>query len=201
MRLVVTLFLSLFLSMFQSLCFAQAPREIGGFALGADVSDYAQLVKTETTLPIRFLEFLEEVEIKRNEFFKSGYLAYGICATPGSVVRIKLKYADSSKDFFENLLARYKKRYGKPSEWLGDSFHVTLGWKWSFQENGDNIDLFLLHNTRDEEKKIGNSMKLTINNLIDSERQCFETKYPDFRKPVEVIESGNEKDWNKLMPN
>lgn len=190
----------LVLLMIHGVCLAQTPREIGGFRLGADESDYAQLVKSQTMLPIRFMEYLEEVEIKRTEHFKSGYLAYGTCDDPGKIVRIKLKYADSSKEFFETLLEKYKKRYGKPTQWLGDSFHLTLGWKWSFQEGDDQIDLFLQHNTRNSEKKLGNTMKLTINNTIDAERLCFESKFPEFRTPVEVTDSGNSRDWEILIP-
>ena len=58
----------------------------------------------ETALPVRYYESFQEVEIKPVEGFKSGLIGYGTCQKPGLIVRIKLKYEDSSKSFFKKLL-------------------------------------------------------------------------------------------------
>ena len=103
---------------------AQTPTSIGGFELNTDVKQYKSFLKAETTLPIRFMEGISEVEIRRRPGFKSGYIAYGNCAEPGKIVRIKLKYKESSKDFFKELLEAYQDKFGKP-KWL-----VTMQADW-----------------------------------------------------------------------
>ncbi len=75
----------------------------------------------DTALPVRYAENIEEVEIKFTRGFKSGLIAYGTCARPGNIVRIKLKYGDSSKQFYKDLLKRFKKRFGEPDEYRGRS--------------------------------------------------------------------------------
>ena len=90
-------------------CFAESPHQVGPFVLNKDIADYQDYVIMETALPIRHMENIEEVETKPIEGFKSGIIAYGTCAAPGHIVRIKLKYTDSSKKFYDELLKRIKK--------------------------------------------------------------------------------------------
>ena len=156
------------------------PTEIGGFVLNTDVKSYKNFLKPETTLPIRFMEGISEVEIQQRPGFKSGYLAYGTCAAPGKVVRIKLKYKDSSKGFYEDLLDAYKDKLGKP-KWLGDPFHVISTWKWSFKDGSNEVDVYLQHNLSNAEEKLGNSVKITMLNLVRDEISCFAEKNPNFR--------------------
>ena len=87
-----------------SICQAQSPCQVGGFELGRDIAYYHDRVIMETVLPIRYSEFIHEVQIKKMEAFKSGLISYGTCAKPGRILRIKLKYADSSKKFYNVLL-------------------------------------------------------------------------------------------------
>ncbi len=185
---------------FPAICFAQMPTQIGGIALGADIHDYDHYIKTQTTLPIRFMEYLDEVELDRLPGFKSGYLAYGNCAEPGKVVRIKLKYRDSSKAFFKELLEKYKERFGKPQKWLGDPFHVVTAWQWSFSDKGQQIELYLQHNLSDEEQKLGNSIKLTLTDSILREQSCFTEKFPDYRKSKTEVKESNVVTWEDLIP-
>ncbi len=163
--------------------FAQPPTGVGGFVLDTDVALYEPFLKPETTLPIRFMEGINEVEIQKRPGFKSGYIAYGNCAAPGKIVRIKLKYKNSSKDFYEDLLEAYKDKFGKP-KWLGDPFHVISTWKWSFKDADSRIDIYLQHNLSNAEEKLGNSVKMTMLNLVKDELDCFAALNPDFRKPV-----------------
>jgi len=163
--------------LFQGICLAQAPHQVAGFALGKDIADHKGKVKMETSIPIRYMEYIKEVEISKTEGFKSGIIAYGNCDSPGRVLRIKLKYANSSKKFYNQLLNIFKSRFGKPNEWRGDSFHIVIAWKWSFTDQENNrISMILQHNTKDEEQKMGNSLKLTMTNLFEEERLCFEKK-------------------------
>ena len=82
---------------------------------------------------------------------------------------------------------------------------MVTAWKWSFVDKENNrISLILQHNTKDEEEKMGNSVKLTMWNLIEDERRCFEEKYPDFRKTskkkAHVKKGSGSIDWDRLIP-
>ena len=183
----------------QGVTAAQMPTQIGGFTLDTDMEQYQQLLKAETALPIRFMEGLKEVEIQRMPGFKSGYLAYGTCAKPGKVVRIKLKYDDSSKDFFEKLLQDHKKRFGKP-KWLGDPFQAVLTWKWSLEDEQNQVDLYLQHNLSNKEEKFGNSLKLTMLNLMEDELSCFAAKNPNYRQSSSQNTDSEPVEWDNLIP-
>jgi len=184
---------------------AQAPHQVGGFVLGTNIAEYQGAVDMKTALPVRYMESLKEVEIKAVEGFTSGLIGYGTCAVPGRIVRIKLKYADSSKEFYDILLERFKKHFGKPVEWRGDPFHIVVSWKWSFVDTENNrISLIVQHNTRNEEEKMGNAVKLTMWNLVEDEHRCFEKKNPDFMKrskmKTHVKRENVSMDWNRLIP-
>jgi len=202
-----TLILSLVLSLllFPPLNAAQqAPSQIGDFVLGGNISEYKDRVKMDTAMPIRYAEYLTEVEIHPLDGFKSGLISYGNCAVPGRILRIKLKYADSTKKFYEDLLKQYKARFGEPLEWRGDPFHVMVAWKWSFTDSKNNqISMILQHNTKDEEEKLGNAVKISLTNLLEEELACFEKKYPysrseDPRQPSDK-KSGSVR-WERLLP-
>ena len=130
------------------ICLAgETPHQIGVFALNENISELKDYVIMETALPIRHMENIEEVEIKPIKGIKSGLIAYVTCSAPGHIVRIKLKYEDSSKKFYETLLKRIKKKFGKPDEYRGDPFHIILSWKWSFIDKKNNrITMTLQHN-------------------------------------------------------
>jgi len=186
-------------------CFAEAPQEVGGFVLGTAVRMYTDRLQMESAMPRRHMEYLEEVEIKETAEFKSGLIGYGTCEAPGQIVRIKLKYADSSRKFYNELFERFKKRFGKPNEWRGDSFHVVIAWKWSFTDREKNsISLILQHNTKDEEEKLGNSVKLTNWTAMDKESACFGKKQAGSGvRPAGSggAGSGQQKvNWDRLIP-
>ena len=155
-----------------------APHKIGGFALGEQISRFVDLVRMETAMPIRDQQYLRIVEIGNLEGYKSGNIAFGNCARPGQIVRIKLKYEYSDKEFYDELLAQFKKRFGEPDEWRGDPFHVIVAWKWSFKDKDNNKISLILQYSRDEDYKWGNSVKLTNTTLVGQERTCYEKKHP-----------------------
>ena len=182
---------------------AQAPYEIAGFALGKNIADCQDMIRMETMLPIRYAEFLKEVEIRNIPGYKSGLITYGDCAVPGRILRIKLKFADSSREFYNNLLDRYKKRFGKPDQWRGDPFHVLVAWKWSFKDReGNLISLILQHNLEDTTKKIGNAVKLTMLNFEEEEIRCFEKKESKIRVPEmkQDQKAKVEQNWDLFIP-
>lgn len=181
-------------------CLAESPNQVGGFQLGADIAAYKDRVEMTTALPIRYAESISEVEIKKTDLLASGLIAYGTCAFPGKVLRIKLKYADSSKAFYDMLLSRMEKKFGKPDEWRGDPFHIVIAWKWSFVDKSKRrISLILQHNKQDTDEKIGNSIKMTLTDAVEKERQCYEKSHPEIREsqpgtaPVQL-------DWDLLLP-
>ena len=187
------------------ICFAGAPHQVGGFELGKYIDEFKDMVRMQTAMPIRHQEYLNALEIKEVKGFKSGFIWTGNCLEPGRILRIKLKYADSSKKFFNELLKRFKKRLGDPPEWRGDPFHVVIAWKWSFTDKKNNrISLILQHNTKDEEEKIGNAVKLTMTNLIEKERLCHEKRSSDSQrnagKKKHVMKDLNAIDWDRMIP-
>lgn len=187
-----------------SICLGQAPRRLGGFTLGADIADCKHKVNMKTSMPTRYQEGLLNVEINHVEGFKSGTLCYGTCANPGRILRIKLKYANPSKQFYEQVLEKFKEKFGEPMEWRGDMFHVVEGWKWGFvDENKNKISLILQHNLQDKDENIGNTVKLTMTDRYMEEQECFRKKNPDYRKKSRKKQIGNKSnapDWDILIP-
>jgi hypothetical protein len=161
---------------------AEAPHQVGGFVLGQNIETYKDRVIMDTALPVRYSENMEELEIKFTQGFKSGLITFGTCAQPGHIVKIKLKYADSSKEFYKNLLKRFKKRFGEPDDYRGDPFHIVVAWKWSFvDKQNQRISLNLQHNSMDTEEKKGNAVKITNTTLIEEDGLCYKRKQLDHR--------------------
>jgi hypothetical protein len=178
------------------ICLAgDAPHQIGVFVLNQNISEFKDYVIMETALPIRHMENIEEVELKSMEGLKSGLIGYATCAASGKIVRIKLKYIDSSKDFYEKLLKRIEKKFGEPDEYRGDPFHIVLSWKWSFvDKNNERITMTLQHNSLDTEEKKGNSIKLTNRTLIEEDLKCYKEKALDQRQKL------RHRDWQIMTP-
>jgi hypothetical protein len=174
---------------------ADAPQQVAVFKLNSNIADVKDYVIMETALPIRHMENIEEVEIKPIKGIKSGLIAYASCTAPGHIVRIKLKYKDSSKKFFENLLKQVKKKYGEPDDYRGDPFHILIAWKWSFiDKDGHRISLTLQHNSQDADEKRGNAVKLTMTNLIEEDQRCYKIKALDHREKL------RQRDWKVMDP-
>ena len=172
-----------------------APHQIGVFDLNENISEFKDYVIMETALPIRHMENIEEVELKSMEGIKSGLIGYATCTAPGHIVRIKLKYRDPSKKFYEELLKRIKKKFGKPDQYQGDPFHIVISWKWSFiGKKNERITMTLQHNTMDTEEKVGNSIKLTNRSLIEEDLKCYKAKALDQRRKL------RHRDWQVMTP-
>ena len=191
---------------FAGICVAvEAPHQVSVFVLNRDIADFKDYVIMETALPVRYMENIEEVEIKPIKGLKTGYIAYATCAAPGHIARIKLKYKDSSKKFFENLFKQIKKKYGEPDEYRGDPFQILIAWKWSFiDKDGNRISLNLQHNTQDPDQKMGNAIKLTMWNLVEEDQQCYRLKANDPREKLrqrngKVMDTGLN-GWDLYLP-
>jgi len=183
----------------------EIPHEIAGFTIGQNVAKVSDRLQMDTLLPLRYQEYLQEVEIKPLAGFKSGLITYGNCAQPGRIVRIKLKYADPGRPFYDALLAQVERRFGKAASYEGDPFHIVIDWKWSFIDaDGNRLSLHLSHNSRDTEEKFGNAVKLTLINGIAEERQCFLAKKPPPRQQeaarLPPLKSMTAEDWKPLIP-
>ena len=192
---ILSFVLTLFFFIAAGIAFAEAPHQIGGFVLDQDIKKFEDRVIMDTALPVRYAENIEEVEIKFTQGFKSGLIAYGTCARPGHIVRIKIKYADSSKKFYKDLLKQVKKRFGEPDEYRGDPFKIVDAWKWSFVDRQNHrISLILQHNTKDEQEKMGNSVKLTNTTLMEKDLLCYKNKQLDYRERL------RQREWKAVKP-
>ena len=180
---------------------AKFPLHIGGFTLGDDFTHYPHLINMETCRKILFNQFLGEGEIMPQPGFKSGLIAYGLCDTPNKIVRIKLKYADSSKTFFNTLFNRYKQQLGTPLEYKGDPFQTLIAWKWSFtNEKNETISLTLQHNTMDTDEKMGNAVKLSLTSQIEKERECFKARFPKKSSHPDLPVTPSKELWDLFVP-
>ena len=181
------------------------PHQVGGFILGAPIEKFKQQVNLDSRMSVRYEEYLYELEIKPKKEFKSGLIAVSDCADPGKVVRIKLKYADASKAFFDELLKRFRARFGAPNEYKGDPFHIFIVWKWRFIDADQNqINLILQHNIQDEDEKIGNAVKMTLMHQVEKERDCYLEKQRRANKTKEMPKTKKipsiSNDWELLIP-
>jgi hypothetical protein len=179
---------------------AETPHQLAGFVLGDQFSKYQDLVDMQTKMPLRRSKSIDAIEMRDLKGFKYGLIWVGNCTVPSRIVSIRMKYADSSKEFYDELLKRYKQRFGDPSEWRGDPFHIVISWKWSFVDDQKNkISMILEYNRKDEDETVGNTIKLTMWNLIEEERNCEKKNLPE---PVEksAKTEGEPLNWDLLIP-
>ena len=159
---------------------AEAPHELAGFVLGDEFSRYRDLADPQARMPLRHSKAIDALEVRNLPGYKHGLVWVGNCIAPNRIVSIRMKYADSSKKFYDELLKRFKTRFGAPAEWRGDPFHIVISWKWSFVDDRQNrISMILEHNKKDEDETVGNTIKLTMWNLIDEERTCKSKHTPE----------------------
>jgi hypothetical protein len=183
----------------------KAPHQIAGFVLGENISKYEGNLNRASSWPVRYQEYLTEVDLDNVEGYKNGTLTSGACAHPGTIVRIKLKYAVSNRRFFEDLLTRYKEKFGDPDEWRGDPFQVIIAWKWTFRDARKHSISLILQHSMDDEQKLGNSVKLTDTTLLEEELLCHEKKHApetDQKKAGKATRKGGQEitDFRRLIP-
>lgn len=183
------------------LAHAKFPIHLGGFVLGADISNYESMVDMKTFRDLPFSQYLEEGLIIPQPGFKSGLIAYGMCKSPKKILRIKLKFSDSSKKFFERLLQKYREQLGEPDEYKGDPFQTMIAWKWSFlNDQNEKISLILQHNIMVDDEKMGNSVKLTLTSRIDEEKECYLKKFPEKESQPVQLKKPDKELWKLFVP-
>jgi len=171
-----------------------APTEIAGFRLGEDITEYNE---------IEYTNFLKEVVVTDWHGFRKGIISYGTCAYQGEIIKIKMKYEDGSRDFFNTLLKKYKQKFGKPDDYEGDAFGILLIWKWRFLDKNQNlVSMSLQHNSQDETENIGNVVKLRYPEREEQERLCFVQQYDENRTVEEKkrLEEQKDTNWDYLIP-
>ena len=68
-------------------------------------------------------------------------------------------------------------------------------WKWSFvNQQNHKISLILQHNSKDEQEKIGNSVKLTNTTLMEKDLLCYKNKQLDYRERL------RQREWKSVKP-
>ena len=172
----------------------EIPHEIGGFRLGEDITEYSE---------IEYSNYLKEVVVTDWHGFRKGIISYGICAFPGRIVRISMKYEDSSKDFFDELLKKYRDKFGKPAKWGGDAFGILSKWKWIFiDENNRTVNMILQHNLKNDNENIGNIVKLYYPEREREERLCFieQCEINKSEAQQKQILERKEMNWDYLIP-
>jgi hypothetical protein len=185
---------------------AEAPRTVAGVTLGQPIRNFADTVVMETALPVRYAENLYEVETRPIEGFKTGLVSYGTCQKDHPVVRIKLKYADGSRAFFDELIGRFKKAFGEPDEYRGDPFQNVIGWKWAFTDPSNNrVSMILQHNAMDEDEKMGNALKLTLLSALEEDARCYQKKATEQGEKFKHRRGGlalkpGESGWDRYLP-
>ncbi len=166
------------------------PYSVGGFTLDRSIDDY----------PVeRHENYLSEVIVTDLNGFRKAFITFGTCRNPGKILRIKLKYSDRSQDFFKELLKRYREKFGAKPKFSGDQFGNVKSWKWFFtDEQGRKVTLQLQHNLKDEEESIGNMVKLSMPDLMDDERRCFNERHD---KDTDAGQKKSEENnWENLIP-
>lgn len=170
------------------------PAEVGGFGLGTDMKDYPEVVESN---------YLKETVITDWHGFRKGIISVGVCKHTDIILRIRLKYEDSSKKFFKKLLAEYKKSFGPPDEWKGDSFGILHVWRWNFVDSENRrVTLLLQHNLKNTNENIGNQVKLSFPDLLREERECFNQFCEDMKsdKDKQRLEELKKPDWQFMIP-
>ncbi len=192
LRLITVFFIVIFLP--QQAVSADVPHAIAGIHLGSNVENYQN---------IEYSNYLKEVVVTDWHGFRKGVISYGICHSPGNIVKIRMKYEDSTKKFFNSLMKRYKKKFGPPTEWKGDSFGIKHMWKWKFKDkDGQIVNMILQHNLQDSSENMGNMVKLSYPEMVENERLCFirycdETKNSQEKMKKELLK---ETGWDYLIP-
>jgi len=157
---------------------AEAPMELAGIRLGDTVAASGDKLRTVEPGQECRRSGLAMAPVAPVAGYRSGYVDYGQCASPGRIVRIKMHYADDSLEFFNKVLAALKKRYGEPSQWRGNAFGTLRTWKWSVTgADGTRVSLILMHYAGDDGTFTqGNSIRIAQPDFVRQELRCQEAK-------------------------
>jgi len=175
------------------------PRSLAGMTLGENVHQYATRCDLKLASPIPDAPFLTEMHLKSDclDGVRGGSLTYANCKDKDRLVRIKLKFHNRGMALFEQLLDKYKKDFGEPDSYQGDTFRNVIAWQWNFTRGAEKVSLLLMW-SRDKEMRPGVSIKMTLDSLLDSEYDCYKDQFDQQEKqrggPTAI------KDVNEFVP-
>ena len=170
------------------------PQGVGGFVLGSHMKDYPEVVENN---------FLKETVITDWYGFRKGVISVGVCKHTDVILKIQLKYEDSIKEFFKKLLEEYKRSFGSPDEWKGDSFGILHVWKWNFVDDENRrVTLLLQHNLKNTNETIGNQVKISFPDLLQEERDCFNQFCEEQKSDQDKqrLQERKKPDWKYMIP-
>ncbi|WP_432737716.1 hypothetical protein [Maridesulfovibrio sp. FT414] len=180
-RPVQTLIIMAILLMASSALSAQnAPESIAGITIGNNISSVHSLLDMDSAASPWQEEYIKRIALKDLEGYRSGYVVVGNCKRKDIILRMKLKYEDDSMDFFNQLYAKFEKRFGRPNDWRGNPFGTLKVWKWSLNDEKGNISLILQHFSGDDDSiSSGNSIRLSRPSWIAEEEECWDHTNPE----------------------
>ena len=189
------IFFTTFFSIFPNQAFAEnTPHEIAGIKLGTNVNGYPDIIRSN---------FLKDVVVTDWHGFRKGIISYGTCKHIDQILKIDMKYENKSREFYQKLLTEFRKKFGEPDKWKGDSFGIMHKWKWNFTDKEQNqVSLALQHNDKDSDETIGNMVKLAYPEKIEEERRCFINMCQNMKGKTEAARNDELKnsDWSHLVP-
>lgn len=86
-----------------------APESVAGFTIGKNISSVRSLLQMDSQASPWQEEYLKRIAIRELEGYRGGYLVIGNCKRKDIILRMKLKYDDSSMDFFNQLYSKIEK--------------------------------------------------------------------------------------------
>ena len=174
----------------QFLSAQSAPVGVGGFSLGSQIDSYSCPMSPN---------YLKEKIVDMENGFRKGTLYYGTYKYPDQILKMKLKYMDKSRRFFNQLEQRLTKRYGKPDTWAGDAFQLQTIWKWHFTDStGQAVSMTIEYNSKDIELSIGTVIKLSYPMKIEEER--ISSMKRNALPPSSTPGQKKDVDWQALLP-
>ena len=147
--------------------------------------------------------FLKEVVVTDWHGFRKGIISYGTCQHIDQILKMDMKYENNSKEFFQELLKKFRDDFGEPDEWNGDSFGVMHIWKWQFVDKEKNrISLALQYNGKNSNETLGNVVKLAYPDKMEEERICFidVCRHSNDKADAKRKEELKKSDWSHLVP-
>jgi len=158
---------------------ADPPATLAGIGLGDEAKQHHKRIRLNKPRPMEAAPWLQRLPVTGDKYFTGGYVLVGTCAAPGRVVRIKLRYRDTSVDFFRKLAGDMLGSYGDPAEYKGDFEGRTMGNKWSFTDSSTRPVSLILQHTEGEDPELGTgtTIKLTNWGLLEAERACYQERH------------------------
>jgi len=151
----------------------ELPLTLAGFTLGQDMARYESHCQGPA-LVIPDIPFLTEMNLAPDAVpgIRGGSLTHGNCLGERNLLRIKLKFHDTSQKFFNSLVKEYTARFGKPDSYQGDAFRNVIAWQWDFSRAGEAMSVLVMW-SRDKEMRPGVSIKMTLESGVEAEYRCF----------------------------